>query len=361
MSEAPSTQFIAAAVQAAPVYFDLQGTVDKTIDLIKEAAGGGARLVVFPEAWVPGYPLWAWMDSPLWAIPWGAQYAANSLVLGSPEERRIAAAAREHKIHVVLGASLRGGASLYIAQIIYNARGERIAVRRKLKPTGAERAVFGEGSGVDLTVYDTNLGRLGALACWEHLTLSAHALHAQNEEIHAGSWPSYSMYREVHQLSAEANDTASRTYALAGACYVIAATAITTQAIIDQLCETEQHRKLIWPGGGRSMVFAPDGRPMTDYLEPDQEGLVYAEIDPALARAAKALIDLSGHSASPNAVRLVVDNRSRPIVRFTASRSDGPDGELTPRPDAPAGEPTATAAADDPAGEHQPGSPVAPG
>jgi nitrilase len=358
---APSRPFIAAAVQAAPAYFDLQATVDKTIDLIKQAAGRGARLVVFPEAWIPGYPLWAWMDSPLSAIPWGARYTDNSLVLDSPEEQRIAAAAREHKIHVVLGASLRDGASLYIAQIIYNARGERIAVREKLKPTGAERAVFGEGSGAGLIVHKTKLGDLGALSCWEHLSLAAAALHTQGEDFHAGSWPSYSMYREVHQLSAEANDTACRAYALAGACYVIAATAVTPQAIVDELCQTEQHRKLIWAGGGRSMIFAPDGRPMAEYLEPDQEDVVYAEIDPAVARAAKALIDLSGHSASPDAVRLIVDNDPRPTITFTAPRGDGSNGQLAPRHDAPTAEPAATAAADDHAGERRHGSPVAPG
>ena len=293
--------FRAAVVQAAPVYFDLDATVEKSLELIAEAATNDARLIVFPETWIPGYPFWAWLDSPAWALQWVGRYFENSLELGGEHEQRIAAAAAKHQIHVVLGHSERAGGSLYMGQLMLDARGHRIAARRKLKPTHVERTVFGEGTGSDLAVHNTELGRLGALCCWEHLQpLSKFALFAQHEQIHAASWPSFSMYRQAHQLSAEFNDVVSQVYAVEGGCFVLAASATTSQDVVDLFCDTPAKRDLMWSGGGRSMIFGPDGSRLADYLAPDEEGLVYAELDLSALAYAKAITDPAGHSAHPD-------------------------------------------------------------
>ena len=189
-------KFKAAAVQASPVFLDLDKTVDKSIALIKEAAANGASLIAFPETFIPGYPFFIWLDSPAWSMQFIQRYHDNSLVYGSPQADRIAKAAKDNNIMVVMGHSEKQGGSLYMGQWIIGPDGETIAMRRKLKPTHVERTVFGEGDGSDLSVFDTELGRVGALCCWEHLQpLSKYAMYAQNEQVHIAAWPSFSLYR----------------------------------------------------------------------------------------------------------------------------------------------------------------------
>src|SRR3984957_5615124 len=143
-----------AAVQAESAWLDLAAGVDKVISLIGEAAAGGARLVAFPETFVPGYPWWIWLDSPAAGMAFVPAYAGNSMTRDSAELNRIRRAAAQHHIYVVLGFSERAGGSLYMAQAFISETGELISVRRRLKPTHVERAVFGEGAGSDLRVHD---------------------------------------------------------------------------------------------------------------------------------------------------------------------------------------------------------------
>ncbi|MET0541290.1 MAG: nitrilase-related carbon-nitrogen hydrolase, partial [Variovorax sp.] len=141
-----------AAVQAAPVFLDLDATIGKTIDLMGQAAAQGVKLIAFPETWIPGYPWWIWLDSPAWGMQFVQRYNDNSLVLGSPEFDRLRDAARRHKIWVSTGFSEKSGGSLYIAQALIDDQGDVVQTRRKLKPTHVERTVFGEGDGSDLSV-----------------------------------------------------------------------------------------------------------------------------------------------------------------------------------------------------------------
>ncbi len=130
-----------AVVQAAPAWLDLDASIDKTIALIEEAAARGARLIAFPEAFIPGYPWYIWLDSPAWAIGRGfvQRYFDNSLTYDSPQAERLRLAVRKAGITAVLGLSERDGGSLYLAQWLVGPDGETIATRRKLRPTHAER------------------------------------------------------------------------------------------------------------------------------------------------------------------------------------------------------------------------------
>lgn len=213
-----------ACVQAAPAFMDLQASVDKTIRLIEEAAQKGAELIAFPETWIPGYPWFLWLNSPAVNMPLVHHYHQHSLVLDSHQATRIADAAKQNGIFVVLGFSERDHGSLYISQWFIDNQGDTIGTRRKLKATHVERTLFGESDGSSLTTWETPLGVIGGLCCWEHLQpLSRYAMYAQHQEIHIAAWPSFSLYTDATAaLGPEVNTAASRLYAAEGQCFVIA-------------------------------------------------------------------------------------------------------------------------------------------
>src|SRR2546430_5290497 len=292
-------KYKAAVVQAAPVWIDLEGTVAKTILYIEEAAKEGAKLIAFPETWIPGYPWYIWVGTPAWAIGKGfvQRYFDNSLSYDSPLAQKIADAARDNKITVVLGLSERDGGSLYIAQWLIGSDGETIAKRRKLRPTHAERTVFGEGDGSDLAVHDrADVARLGALCCWEHLQpLSTYAMYAQNEQDHVGARPSFSLYDPfAHALGHEVNNAASKVYAVEGSCFVLAPCATVSQAMVDELCDRPDKHALLHAGGGHAAIYGPDGSSIAEKLDPAQEGLLYADIDLGAIGIAKDAADPAG-------------------------------------------------------------------
>ncbi len=305
-----------ACVQASPVFMDLEGTVDKTIELIKEASANGAKLVAFPETWIPGYPWFLWLDSPIANMSMVHRYHCNSLVLDSTQARRISDAARDAGIHVVLGYSERAAGSLYIGQWIIDDLGQTVGVRRKLKATHVERTLFGESDGASLMTYQTPLGMVGALCCWEHLQpLSRYALYSQHEQIHVASWPSFCLYRQATSaLGPEVNLAASRVYAAEGQCFVIASCAVVSQEMVDMLCDTDAKRQLLVAGGGHSRIFGPDGGDLATPLGEHEEGLIYADLDPAALIYAKSVGDPVGHYSRPDVTRLMLNRNPSPCV-----------------------------------------------
>jgi aliphatic nitrilase len=303
-----------AVVQAAPVFLDLDATVDKTIALIEQAAGQGAKLIAFPETFIPGYPWQIWLGAPAWAIGRGfvQRYFDNSLAYDSPQADKIRSAVKRAKLTAVLGLSERAGGSLYIAQWLIGPDGETIARRRKLRPTHAERTVFGEGDGSDLAVHERpDIGRLGALCCWEHLQpLSKYAMYAQNEQVHVAAWPSFSLYDPFAvALGAEVNNAASRVYAVEGSCFVLAPCATVSQAMIDELCDRPDKHALLHVGGGFAAIYGPDGSQIGEKLAPDQEGLLIAEIDLGAIGVAKNAADPAGHYSRPDVTRLLLNKK----------------------------------------------------
>lgn len=311
-----SGPFKVAAVQAAPVFLDMAATAQKAVALIDEAGKAGAKLIAFPETWLPGYPWWIWLAAPAHGMPYVGRYHANSPVAGGPEDKAIADAARRNQIHVVLGLSEKVGGSLYMAQWIYGPDGVVIARRKKLKPTHVERTVFGEGDGSDLEVFDTAIGRVGALCCWEHLQpLTKYAMYSMNEQIHIASWPSFSLYRGMaYALGPELNTAASQMYAAEGQCFVIASCATVSDEMVEMLCDAPDKQMFLKAGGGFSRVFGPDGAPIGDGLPETKEGLVIAEIDLGMISIAKSAADPAGHYSRPDVTRLLLNRRPSPRV-----------------------------------------------
>jgi nitrilase len=317
-------KFRAAAIQAAPAFLDLDASIDKAIALIREAAAHGAKMIAFPETWLPGYPWFIWLDSPAWGMQFIQRYHDNSLVYGSPQAERLSKAAKDNAIMVVMGLSEKAGGSLYMGQWIIDAEGRTVATRRKLKPTHVERTIYGEGDGSDLTVYDTALGRVGALCCWEHLQpLSKYAMYAQNEQVHVAAWPSFSLYRGgAYALGAEVNNAASRIYAVEGQCFVLAPCATVSPEMIQTLCgDDPTKRQLLLAGGGFTGIYAPDGQLISEVIPEGQEGIVYADLDLGMISLAKAAADPAGHYSRPDVTRLLLDKTpgDRVVVRQRAA------------------------------------------
>ncbi len=298
-----------AAVQAAPVFLDIDATIDKTIALMKEAAAQGAQLIAFPETWIPGYPWWIWLSSPAMGMQYVQRYHDNSLVMGSAEFERLAQTARAEKIWLALGYSEKAGGSLYMGQALIDNEGRVVKTRRKLKPTHVERTVFGEGDGSDLAVMPTAVGNIGMLCCWEHLQpLTKYAMYAQNEQIHIAAWPSFSLYRgAAHALGAEVNNAVSQVYAAEGQCFVVAPCATVSKAMHELLCTDDLQRQLLLQGGGFARIYGPDGSRLGNDLAENEEGLVMAEIDLGIISIAKSAADPAGHYARPDVTRLLLD------------------------------------------------------
>lgn len=321
--------FVAAAVQSEPCWLDADAGVEKAVSLISEAADNGAKLLAFPEIWIPGYPHFMWLGPQAWGMQFVSRYHENSLVVGSPGFDRLAKAAADNEINVVLGVSEKDYGSLYMAQFGFGATGDVLFARRKLKPTHVERALFGEGDGSHLHVGEVEgIGRLGALNCWEHLQpLTKFAMYSQGEQVHVASWPSFCLYRGgAYALGEEVNMAATQIYAVEGSAFVVAATTVTGPAGMELFAQTDEQAELLGGGGGGcSRVFAPDGQVISNLLDEHTEGIVYAEIDLSLIPLAKAAADPSGHYSRPDVTRLLLDKRPRPAVEMIGANDDAPD------------------------------------
>ncbi len=304
-----------AAVQAAPAFMDLKASVAKTVKLIEEAAEKGCDLIVFPETWLPGYPWFIWLNTTMHNMKYFGEYNANSLVVGSGEFDKIAQAAKDNNIYVSTGASEKDHGSLYIAQFLFGRDGSLLSGRRKLKPTHQERTVFGDGDGSSLNVSDTDIGRIGQLACWEHLQpLSKYAMYSLHEQIHCAAWPSFSTYEQAYALGWELNNAASQMYAAEGQCFVIAACGMVSDEMMDVLCESEEHKSLIRAGGGHAVIYGPDGKSLAEKLPEDQEGLLIADLDMNEITIAKVFADPVGHYSRPDVTRLLLNRQPQPAA-----------------------------------------------
>lgn len=310
------TRYRVAAVQAAPVYMNTAATVDKTIALMEQAAAQGAALIAFGEAWLPGYPFWVWLDGAFANIGRFQAYAGASVEIHGPELQAIRDAAGRLGIFVVLGFSERAGGSLYLSQIAIDDQGEVLFRRRKLRPTMAERMVYGEGDGSDLRVCTTALGRIGALCCWEHLNpLGKYALYAQHEQVHIAAWPSFGLDTNLaYALGPEVSTALSRVYAVEGQCYVVAPTSIIDDATLAAIGDRSGSTAPFRAGGGFTMIYGPDGRPLNEPVPENEEALVMADIDLDLIGFAKIAADPVGHYSRPDVLRLWLNAAPAPCV-----------------------------------------------
>lgn len=314
-------RYTATAVQVAPAFLDLEGSLAIAVRQIEAAASMGARLVVFPETWLPGYPVWA--DA---GIPWEddackrafARLHRNAVEVPGKATDVLTKAARTNRVHVVIGMTERdarfSNGTLFNSLMFISDDGTILGTHRKLVPTHSERVIWGQGDGSTLHVFDTSVGRLGGLICWEHwMPLARFAMHAKGEQVHAAVWPDVP---EMHLV-------ASRSYAFEGRCYVVCAGLFLPldavpedleirDAIVD-VAKANDDPSLVLIGG--SGIVGPDGDWVVEPVA-GGETLICADIDLDRIAEEQQSLDTAGHYNRPDVFHVRVDETPRDQVTW---------------------------------------------
>jgi len=302
----------AAAVQIAPDLTSRAGTIERVLNAIAEAAEKGAELIVFPETFVPYYPYFSFVLPPIQQGPEHLRLYEEAVVVPSPETQAVADAARKRGVVVVLGVNERDNGSLFNTQLIFDADGTLALKRRKITPTYHERMIWGQGDGAGLKVVDTNVGRIGALACWEHYNpLARYALMTQHEEIHVGHFPG----SLVGPIFGEQIEVTMRHHALESGAFVVNATGWLTQDQMDSISDDSKLQKGL-QGGCMTCIISPEGRHVVPPLT-EGESILIADLDMRLVTKRKRMMDSVGHYARPELLHLVHDARTaQPVHRI---------------------------------------------
>ncbi|MGI4777488.1 MAG: Nit6803 family nitrilase [Janthinobacterium lividum] len=294
----------AAAVQIAPDFESEHGTLAKVCDAIDAAAAKGAQIVVFPETFVPYYPYFSFVQPPVLQGPAHIRLMERAVAVPGPVTAAVAERARAHGVVVVLGVNERDHGSLYNTQLVFDADGTLALKRRKITPTYHERMIWGQGDAAGLKVVDTAVGRVGALACWEHYNpLARYALMAQHEEIHCAQFPG----SLVGPIFAEQMEVTIRHHALESGCFVVNATGWLTDAQIVAITPDAGLQKAL-RGGCHTAIVSPEGKHLASPLT-EGEGMVVADLDMALIAKRKRMMDSVGHYARPELLSLAINGR----------------------------------------------------
>jgi nitrilase len=304
-------QFKVGAVQASPVFMDREATVEKAAGLVRDAAAAGARLIVFPEAFVPTYPMWLWALKPsaFDQIPaLHAELMSQAVDLTKDHLGPLQAAAKEAGVVVTIGVnelfSEGGSGTMFNSYVCIGPDGSIIGRRRKLMPTAPERMIWGMGDGSTLGVFDAGFAKLGALICWEnYMPLARYAMYAEGAEvILAPTWD-----------EGETWEASMKHIAKEGRAYVVCSSIAMK---LDEIPERYAFREAMrdpddpWLKQGGTMIVEPTGKVIAGPLN-GAEGILYADLDPSVVLAQKWNLDVCGHYSRPDVFRFSVDRRAK--------------------------------------------------
>ena len=306
-----------AIVQESPVLLDREKTIEKAVGLIERASSDGAVLVVFPEAFISGYPAWIWRLRP--GGDWGASEALHARLLdsavdiGAGDLEPLYETARKNKVTIVCGLNERDSAlskaTLYNTVVIIGPEGDLLNRHRKLMPTNPERMVWGFGDGTGLKVVETSAGRVGTLLCWEnYMPLARYTLYSQGVELYVA--PTYDSGDEwlgtMKHIARE------------GRCWVVCSGVVLSNCDIpadfpDR--ETLYPADEEWINPGDSVVIAPGGEIVAGPMR-EAKGILFAEIDIKRVGVSKRDLDVTGHYSRPDIFTLSVDIKPQSPIKF---------------------------------------------
>jgi Predicted amidohydrolase len=299
--------FVASVVQAGPVQGDTPQTLGKVAELAADAARKGAKLVVFPEAFVGGYPKGTQFGTTLGIrTPEGReqfrQYFDGAIGVPGPATERLGQISAKHGVHLVIGVIEREGGTLYCTVLFFNPGGEPLGKHRKLTPTALERVIWGQGDGSTLSVFDTPLGKLGAVVCWEnYMPLLRTAMYAKGIQLYCAP--------TVDDRDSWA--PSMRHIACEGRCFVLSACQFLRQV--------DRSDQVLIRGG--SCIVSPFGELLAGPVF-GEETILTAEIDPAEIIRGKFDLDVTGHYARPDVFQLRVNELPQRLVSCDACDTD---------------------------------------
>jgi nitrilase len=294
-----SSPALVAAVQAAPVFLDREATITKVGLLTKEAADAGARLVAFPEGFVPNYPDWVWRTTPWQDAEWYSRWIDQCVDVPGAACDALGDIAREHEVYLAVPVNERDGGTVYNTLLYFDPDGALLGKHRKLVATGGERLVWGMGDGSTMPVFDTPFGRVGGLICWEnYMPLARAAMYEQRVDILlAPTWDNSDVWV-----------SSMRHIAKEGRCYVLGITSCLRGSDVppgipgrDDIYGGADD----WMSRGNSVVVDPNGDILAGPIS-ETEGILYAEVDVAKVRMSRRQFDVIGHYARPDVFTLSV-------------------------------------------------------
>lgn len=321
-------KFKAAVAQVSAVFLDREATIEKACHLMKEASQNGARLIAFPEVYVPGYPYWIWLDTPSANYPFFKRLFEEAVAIPSSATEELCIGAREADIYVVIGINEKLATqmgTMWNTNLIIDNRGKILGKHRKLVPTFAEKMIWSRGDGSGLRVWETDIGRLGTLACGNNThSLYKYALIAQGEQVHVSNYPAYYQPQQVDLTLW--NRIRTGAHSMEGKLFNLCSTCTLNPETIDMLCgEDTQKRKLMENYQAYSCITDPLGGTMVETL--NEEKIIYADIDISEMITAKQYHDIIGHYTRMDVVSLnLCLDEDRPIW-FTSRRGSGGPSE----------------------------------
>ena len=328
--------FKAAMAHVAPVFLDKDATVEKACSLIREAARNGAQLIVFPETYIPTFPVWCALQAPIHNHDLFCELAANSIQIDGPELAKIAETARECELFVSMGfneGTTVSSGCIWNSNVLFDDAGNILCHHRKIVPTFYEKLVWAPGDGAGLEVNATRLGRIGMLICGENTNpLARFTLLAQGEQVHLSTyppvWPSHDP--AVHENYDLKNAILIRAgaHSFEGKLFNLVAAGYLDQSARDQIAQRDKEAGRILDGSPRgiSVAIGPGGAPISEIMQAD-EGLLYADVDLAACVEPKQLHDLVGGYNRFDIFQLTVDRTAQRPIRFQYRDAESSDAD----------------------------------
>jgi len=307
-------KILVSIAQITPTFLNKEATVKKALKAIAEAGKKGAKLIVFPEAFIPAYPEWVWVNPPGKKTLTNPLYEAlldNAVSVGDNTTAELCKAAKKAGIHIVMGISERNteasNASLYNTILYIDDKGILLGKHRKLIPTSGERLVWAPGDGSTLDCYDTSIGKLGGLICWEnYMPLARYAMYAWGTQIYvAPTWDHGDVW--VSTLKHIAKEGGMF---VLGACMPMKVSDIPDKYEFKKQYEPSKE----WINPGNSVIIGPKGNIIAGPLS-NEEGILYAELDMSEIPASKWTLDVAGHYARPDVFKFSVNKTGNDIIK----------------------------------------------